>query len=77
MGQIIHLRNQFQSINPFEQLNDYTVTLIKRKKSSIFENQMVLRLKKLESPLHMDAFCQSLVEIGLMVLGIEDENVKS
>ena len=65
MSHTAHLRNQFQSINPY----NYTITLIKREKRHylLFENCLVLVCLKL-NPLHLKCFVLSLVEIGSAIL---------
>ena len=47
MGHIAQLRKQFKSINT----NDYIITLIKRRKKNykVYEDLLILHLKKLES----------------------------
>ena len=50
MGHIVHLRNQFTSINTFQESYDYIITLIQRRKKKKYENLLILHLNKLESP---------------------------
>ena len=63
MGHIAHLRKLFKSINTY----DYIITLIKtrRKKNyQLYENSMVLHLKKLKSPSPNDALCEDWLKLA-------------
>ena len=63
MGHIAHLRKHFKSINTF----DYIITMIKRRKKThyyLYENLLVLHLKKLESPSPKDALCQVWLKLA-------------
>ena len=53
MGHIAHIRKQFKSLNKY----DYIITSIQRIKKKLYENLLVLHLKKLESPSPKDALC--------------------
>ena len=62
MGHIAHLRKQFKSINEY----DFIITLIKRRKKhySLYENLLVLHLKKLKSPSSKDVLCQVWLKLA-------------
>ena len=65
MGHIAHLRKHFKSINTFDYI--IHITLIKRRKKNhyyLYENLLVLHLKKLEPPSPKDALCQDWLKLA-------------
>ena len=44
---------------------DYIITLIKRRKKKLYEKELLLHLKKLESPSPKDALCQVWIKLAL------------
>ena len=62
MAHIAHLRKQFKSLNKY----DYIIitTLIQRIKKKLYENLLVLNLKKLEFPSPKDALCQDWLKLA-------------
>ena len=60
MGHIAHLRKQFKSLNKY----DYIITLIKRRKKTLYEKLLVLHLEKFESPSPKDALCQVWIKLA-------------
>ena len=62
MSHIAHLRKQFKSINTY-----YIITLIKsreKKQYLLYENLLVLHLKKLKSPSPKDALCKDWLKLA-------------